>query len=76
MITEMEQLEPKGRARQAEQRLVGLEADVAPGVEVVADDALGQGRDRRVIGRGGKVARPFDDVGETEGRRLFLGEDG
>ena len=53
----------------AEQRLVGFEADVAPGVEIEVRQAVGQSGDRRVIGRGGEVARPLDDVRIAERRR-------
>ena len=53
----------------AEQRLVGFEADVAPGVEIEVRQAVGQSGNRAVERRGGKVARPLDDVWEAERRR-------
>ena len=70
-VAEVEQLEAEARARLAEQRLVGLEADVAPGVVVEAGDAFRQRRDRRVERRGGEIARALDHVGHAEGRRLL-----
>ena len=65
----MEQLEPEIGPFLAEQRLVGFEADVAPGVEIEVRQAVGQRRDRAVEGRGGEVARPLDDVLVAERRR-------
>ena len=41
-MPEMEQLEPEIGALLAEQRLVGFEADVAPGVEIEVRQAVGQ----------------------------------
>jgi hypothetical protein len=70
-VAEVERFEAEARAGLAEQRLVGLEADVAPGVVVEAGDALGQRRDRRVERRGGEIARAFDHVAEAESRRLL-----
>ena len=70
-MAEVEQLEAKVRAGLSEQRLVGLEADVAPGVEVEAGDACRQRRDGGVERRGGEVTRPLEDVGHAEGGRLL-----
>ena len=53
----------------AEQRLIGFEADVAPGIEIEVRQAVGQSGNRAVERRGGKVARPLDDVWEAERRR-------
>ena len=70
-MAEMEQFEAEARARLAEQRLVGLEANVAPGVVVEAGDAFRQRRDRRVERRRGEIARALDHVGHAESRRLL-----
>ena len=75
-VTEVEQLEAEAGAGLAEQRLVGLEPDVAPSVVVKAGDSLRQRRNRRVERRGGEVARPLDDVGEAEHARRLLRESG
>ena len=68
-MPEMKQFETEIGALLAEQRLVGLEADVAPGVEIEVRQAVGQSGDRGVERRGGKIARPFDDVLVAERRR-------
>ena len=68
-MAEVKKLEAEVAVLPAEQRLVGLEADVAPGVEIKVREAVRQGRDRSVIGRGGEVARALDDVRIAERRR-------
>ncbi len=68
-MPEMEQFQPEIGPLLAEQRLVGFEADVAPGVEIEVRQAVGQRRNRAVEGRGGEVARPLDDVRVAEGGR-------
>ena len=57
----------------AEQRLVALETDIAPGVEVEIGDAVGQRRNIGVEGRVGQFARALDDVGVAEGGRRRTG---
>ena len=64
----MKKLEAKIAVLPAEQRLVGLEADVAPGVEIKVRQAIRQGCDGSVVGRGGEVARALDDVRIAERR--------
>ena len=66
----MEELEAEiGVELLAEQRLVRLEADVAPGVEIEVGEAVRQGRNGRVVGRRGEIARPLDHVRVAERRR-------
>ena len=66
----MEELEAEiGVELLAEQRLVRLEADVAPGVEVEVGEAVRQRRNARVIGRRGEIAGALDDVLVAERRR-------
>ena len=65
----MKQLEAEIGSFLAEQRLVGFEADVAPGVEIEVREAVGQRGNRGVERRGGEVARPLDDVRVAERRR-------
>ena len=65
----MKQLEAEVGPFLAEQRLVGFEANVAPGVEIEVRQAVGQRGNRTVERRGGEVVRPFDDVREAERRR-------
>ena len=72
-MPEMEQLEPEIGPILAEQRLVGFEADVSPGVEIDVREAVGQRRNRAVEGRGGKIARPLNDVLIAERRRSRSG---
>ena len=64
---EVEELEPE-RAPLPEERLVRLEADVAPGVVVELGDRRRQGRDAGLVGDLGEVLRPALHVGEAEGR--------
>ena len=65
----MEELEAEiGVDLLAEQRLVRLEADVAPGVEVELGERAGQRRSAGVIRRRRKVARALDDVLVAERR--------
>ena len=68
-MAEVKKLEAEIAVLPAEQRLVGLEADVAPGVEIKVREAVRHGWDRSVIGRGGEVARALDDVRIAERRR-------
>jgi len=68
-MPEMKQFEAEIGPVLAEQRLIGFEADVAPGVEIEVRQAVGQRGNRAVERRGGKVARPLDDVWEAERRR-------
>ena len=72
-MAEVKQFEPEGAARLSQQRLVGFEADVAPGVEIEMGDAVGQRRDRRVERRAGQVARALDDIVIAERGRRFGG---
>ncbi len=66
----MEELEAEiGVELLAEQRLVRLEADVAPGVEVEVGEAVRQRRNGRVKGRRREIARALDDVLVAERRR-------
>ena len=62
-VAEVEELEPEvGVELLAEQRLVRLEADVAPGVVIEIGEAVGQRRHACVIGGGGEVARALHHV--------------
>ena len=61
-VSEMEQLQPKIGPVLAEQGLVGLEANVAPAVEIEGRQAVGQRRYRAVEGRSGEIPRPLHDV--------------
>src|SRR5271168_1452611 len=82
-MAEVEQLEPKVPAGRSEQRLVRLEANIAPRVEIERGNALGQRRDRRVERRARKIPRALDHLALSEGghgrggwRRVLLGEGG
>ena len=50
----MEQLETEVAARRTQQRLVAMEADVAPGVEIEVGDRR---RQRRTVSSNGAAAR-------------------
>src|SRR5271170_2224523 len=58
----MEQLEAKWPPALAEQRLVGLEAYVAPSVEIEMCQPVRQRRGLRVERRGGEFSRALDDI--------------
>ncbi len=82
-VAEVEEFEPEvGVELLAEQGLLGLEADVAPGVVIEIGEAVGQRRHVRVIGGGGEVARALHHVLIAERRRraalrsVALGEGG
>ena len=68
-MPKMKQLEAEVGPFLAQQRLIGFEANVAPGVEIEVRQAVGQSGNRTVERRGGEVVRPFDDVREAERRR-------
>ena len=66
-MTEVEKFQAEARAGLTEQRLVGLEADVAPGVVVEPGDPLGKRGNRSVERRVGEIVRALDGVGVGEG---------
>ena len=71
-MAEVEKLQPEVAAMLSKQRLVLLEADVAPGVEIEIGEPVGHGRDGPVIRGGREFAGPLDDVVVAEGRRGSL----
>ncbi len=68
----MEKLEAEVAVMLAEEGLVLLEADVAPGVEVEIGEAVRHLGDGRVVRRAGELFRPLHDVVVTERRRRIF----
>ena len=68
-MSKMKEFELETRVGLTEQRLVGAETDVAPGVVVQGADAVGKLRQRAVERRGGEVTRALDDIIVGKGGR-------
>ena len=68
----VEELQAERTIGRAERRLVGLEANVAIGVEIKFGERLGQLRRQGVEGSVGQVARALEHIVEAEMRDLRL----
>ncbi len=65
-MSEMKHLEPERAVLGAEERLVAAKADIPPAIKIELRQGLGQGRRVRLEGRIGKLARPLENIFETE----------